>query len=488
MPQVRILLGVFFYQRMGFRRGWSDEGKGCLDTHQFSTSSVPSLSGLFYSSSEIYLVGIILVCSIPGFSQNRPQLLTSLPHIFFDLSPNLSPIIYFFIIMSTSNQSKRLYFRSIDGLRLFAAANIVMFHLEQIGGFYDLKGFPWFFRIVKGPAFHATMFFILAGFIFYFLYENKMEAFSFKRFMMARLRLLYPLHAVTSMAMIPFVIMGLDGGDVSQAGKLACSCCVHFGLLFSLVPLGVYSLNTPSWALSAFFFCYLFFAPLMRLMGSIDKRRYAAGFLVACMIPLIVWSFVYAAIDFDKELYLFFHVFAPVRFFEFVAGMALARVYRLNRDRRSMVYSFVNNPWVNNCMIVGLLPLLFWSLGLRGRERPLLSWMSYHVFVVPIYAALIYLFACGRGFLAWIMRLRLVRMLGKCSFYPYLLHIPLISWLCWGLDRWFGYTSFLHSPLNCFLFVLFLYGGSALYAERFSKSRGLRNIGRTTPLSLEQRA
>ena len=44
---------------------------------------------------------------------------------------------------------KPTYFTAIDGLRLFASINVVLFHLEKMGGFSDLPAKGLFFLIVK---------------------------------------------------------------------------------------------------------------------------------------------------------------------------------------------------------------------------------------------------------------------------------------------------------------------------------------------------
>ena len=111
--------------------------------------------------------------------------------------------------MNTEAASRKShYFSSIDGLRFFASLNIVLFHLEFMGGFNELNGSPgWFFRIIKGPTLHATFFFFLGGFIFTTKFFPALEHFNLKQFLFKRFRELYPLHLITTLLMTILFVM-----------------------------------------------------------------------------------------------------------------------------------------------------------------------------------------------------------------------------------------------------------------------------------------
>lgn len=363
--------------------------------------------------------------------------------------------------MSTSTPAKQ-YFLSIDGLRLIASANIVLFHLQAIGGLHDLGGTPaWLFRIIKGPAFHATLFFMLAGFIYTVKYAKHADSFNTGALIKGRLRDLLPLHAVTTLLMVPLTLASLANIGPAQIAKMIYSCFVHLSMLWSFVPFFTYSLNRPSWALSAFFLCYFLFGPVLRRVVVPARRRKVVLLMFLCAVPGLVWSAVFAALG-RENLYAFFHVFAPIRFFEFLLGMLLARLYYLNnaKPRRFQIQDI---PWLNDLLILSMLITIFVTLRLTSSGNAFLRFASYHVFVLPLYATLLYRLARGNGLVARLFAIPTVRNLGKCSFYPYLLHIPLISWTCWISGTCFGYRRFLHSPLNVGLFMVTLYTGSYLF-------------------------
>jgi peptidoglycan/LPS O-acetylase OafA/YrhL len=91
--------------------------------------------------------------------------------------------------------------------------------------------------------------------------------------------------------------------------------------------------------------------------------------------------------------------------------------------------------------------------------------------VLPFYFILLYVVANEQGLISAILGLSFIRNIGKSSFYPYLLHIPLISLITYICESYFGYKRFLHSPLNVTLFMLILYVLSAVYVGKFRKKR-----------------
>jgi peptidoglycan/LPS O-acetylase OafA/YrhL len=370
-------------------------------------------------------------------------------------------------------QKHQRYFNSIDGLRLIASVNIVLFHFEQIGGFTSMNGSPgWFFRIVKGPAFHASLFFILGGFIFTSKYAGHIDRFSASTFLKNRIRDLYPLHALTTVLMAPFVIFSSATVSVSLIGGIVFSLGVHLSMLWAFFPFFSYSLNTPSWALSAFFLCYLLFAPVCKFIAQIQRRTTVWIFIAGALLPSLLWGIVYTtgSSAFRHEYYLFFHIFAPVRFFEFVLGMLLCRLYTLNREQRHSS-PLLCRPYLNDTILIVCCTALFFNLKLVSGSSVLLSWLAYHLFCLPVFAVMVYCFADGTGWIVSFFAIPVVRRIGQSSFYPYLLHIPAISWTCWILKTGFGYKTFLHSPLNIMLFIVVLYGGSTFYFHTVRKRR-----------------
>lgn len=325
----------------------------------------------------------------------------------------------------------------------------------------------WLFRLIKGPAFHASIFFILGGFIFTTKFAPKVTQFSTVTFVKKRLSELYPLHLLTTLAMVMLFLVRRFGTENIDFPKLLFSVFMHLSFLWSLFPFGSYNLNTPSWALSAFFLCYLLFGPVLKWSLTLKSRKSVTVFMLLCFIPLAGWGLLFGALGNPPQLYHFFHIFAPVRFFEFLLGILLARFFILGREKEQFRFTGLRSDIV----FVLLLYLIYWTLGLQSKGQPTLSWFSYHVFLVPLFLIALYTLALEKGIIARILSFKFLRQTGRTSFYPYLLHIPLISLVTMICERCFGYKKFLHSSLNIAIFMIVLYGGSYFYVYAFRNRR-----------------
>jgi len=379
---------------------------------------------------------------------------------------------------------KPKYFSAIDGLRLLASVNVVLFHLQYIGGLHDMSGNPvWFFRLIKGPAFHASLFFILGGFIFATKFAPKMVEGSFKSrpFLKKRFAELYPLHLITTLTMAALYIIRRWGTDGIDIPKLCYSLFMHLSFLWSICPLGTLTLNTPSWALSAMFLCYLLFAPLLKWALSLKSRGSVLLWIILFITPLVAWGLLYGKIGSPEKYYQLFHGFAPIRFFEFGLGVLLARFLMLkdpNKRQRPKLALAVRCDLI----IVLVIGLIYYNLSVKGvnfwgvslpavRTTPEMKWFSYHVFMIPLYLLIIYTVSKEKGVFARILSLKFIQKLGRTSFYPYLLHIPLISIITTYCERVMGYRKFLHNPWNILVFMLLLYGCSYLYVYAVRNKR-----------------
>jgi peptidoglycan/LPS O-acetylase OafA/YrhL len=351
------------------------------------------------------------------------------------------------------NEPRKNYFASIDGLRLLASINIVLFHLERAGALDSLHGSPgWLFSIIKGPAFHASLFFILGGFIYGAKYADRERTFDWRTFFTKRLKTLYPLHAVTTLIMVLLLVFS---NAVINVPRLGFSVLVHLSGTWALWPQNAYRLNSPAWALSAFFLCYLLLGPVLHLTARLVTRKSLLLAMACAITPIALWSLLYVAID-KPQWYHFFHVFAPIRFFEFILGLLLARMYLLN-PARSAIPSFVND-----LIFLALIVCIYYNVKWEAYSSDGWKFFQYHTFMVPLYAVLVYRMVRAGGFVASFFALKPIRSIGMSSFYPYLLHIPLSSVACFIAWRVFGVDGLFHEPLPLIIFMVALYVGSAL--------------------------
>jgi peptidoglycan/LPS O-acetylase OafA/YrhL len=89
--------------------------------------------------------------------------------------------------------------------------------------------------------------------------------------------------------------------------------------------------------------------------------------------------------------------------------------------------------------------------------NPGVNYFIHHSIAVFIYGLFVLSLLSGKGFMARFFCIGIVRKVGRASFYPYLIHLPLIS-IAWGICN-------LNTPKNTLLFMLFVYTVSTLYME-----------------------
>ena len=247
-----------------------------------------------------------------------------------------------------SYKSSKGYFPAIDGLRLLASLNIVFLHLASSSAFDYAAKYTWLKPIVSGPAFSAGLFFVLAGFLFASKFSDPDRRIPVVPFMFSRIAKLYRLHFICTVLMflaLVFKFSGLHGfphsfselgtGFVQGFGHLAHpvrSLLLHLSLLWSLVPELGMKLNEPSWSLTSFFLCYAITPWFSRWLF---KQSYRTLWVLfgTLFIPGILWAIFFGTsgnlwFDGYGAKYRFFHIFAPVRIFEYLFGMVLFRLHK----------------------------------------------------------------------------------------------------------------------------------------------------------------
>jgi len=177
----------------------------------------------------------------------------------------------------------------------------------------------------------------------------------------------------------------------------------------------------------------------------------------AVFIPGIIWAVVFGCTNnlwfsgFDAK-YRFFHMFAPVRVFEYLFGMVLYRLYSEG------VFDWLKKDYVSGFAQAILLLALYGSLFLmRPGMNAGYNYFMHHSLPIFIYGMFVLSLLSGKGFLARFFCIPLVRRVGRASFYPYLIHLPIITF-AWGICN-------LNCPKNTILLLIFIYTVSTLYME-----------------------
>ena len=226
----------------------------------------------------------------------------------------------------------------LTGLRGVAAYSVLLAHASQ-------SSFPYYQDLVYNrlSAFGMSLFFVLSGFVIYYNYAEMFRRESLAsagwKFFAARFARLYPLYAVSIIIALPHVpAPAFDG---------------HPWVLLSYLTLTQSWFNTlwtvfqPAWSISTEWFLYLVFVPLLWIVrpwkpSVATLLAYCAAAALTLYLLLSVFVeplmavvreqlFVSPQISVEPIDWLAYFG-APVRVFEFVAGMLSARAYMALRD------------------------------------------------------------------------------------------------------------------------------------------------------------
>ncbi|MDI3420728.1 acyltransferase family protein [Streptomyces luteolus] len=223
---------------------------------------------------------------------------------------------------------------SLTGLRFFAAALVFCFHAslaKMLDPFADREfadGYALLFS--KAGWAGVSFFFILSGFV---LAWSARPGDTLAGFYRRRLLKIYPNHVVTWGIALLFFSATVAGPEVWLPNLL---------LVHSWVPdLDTFvSVNQPSWSLCSELLFYLLFPLLWRWVRAINGNRlwvwFGITFAGLLGTQLIIWAWVPATPRLEEwplselQWWLSYNI-PPLRLFEFVLGMLMARVLKEGR-------------------------------------------------------------------------------------------------------------------------------------------------------------
>lgn len=221
---------------------------------------------------------------------------------------------------------------ALTGLRFYAALLVFAFHISLsrffIGDAPAVEPLQFIFK--NGGWFGVTFFFILSGFV---LMWSARAGDTPGRFIWRRIAKIVPNHVVTF-----FCALAITGLGAATAGEAAANLL----LLHAWIPADTafFSINHPSWSLSAELFFYLAFPFVLPLVKRIPRPKLlliGAGLIgLITIAPLVAGVLpqgeVFGANHLESPLYgasipQIWAVYAlpPVRFLEFALGMLAAR-------------------------------------------------------------------------------------------------------------------------------------------------------------------
>ncbi|MCW3467868.1 acyltransferase family protein [Chitinophaga nivalis] len=356
------------------------------------------------------------------------------------------------------------HFYTLDAIRGVAAIIVVLYHWQlfyyagdiYVQGGYEKTQLPWYPYLAvfyTNGMVAVDLFFLLSGFIFFWLYSNKIftEKTSFRNFMGYRLTRLYPIHIVT-LLFVGFLqwIMLRNSGHFFI---IQYNDGYHFLLNLLMMQNWGFekgaSFNGPSWSVSVEVFLYVLFFIICRL--GMQRKIW----LLILLIPLGallqyytllgkgVYSFFYGALIYYLYTWLLQHnkvnTYLPaITIVTLVLWVFLFVEYK---------FSYIQSTWLHTMKEVLPDKDEKFALSTYGVFRNLF----FRTTVSPLTILALALWETKKGMIHknW-------AALGNCSYAIYLLHFPLQIIFVLITDSFGISRQVLHSPYVMLLFFLIL--------------------------------
>jgi peptidoglycan/LPS O-acetylase OafA/YrhL len=308
-------------------------------------------------------------------------------------------------------------FEALDAWRGICAVIVVVFHfVAMVPSSLERSLF------IRNGYLFVDFFFVLSGFVLCHSYRGKIAGLGdIKRFAIRRFGRVWPLHAVVlggfvaAVAWIdrlphPAVLSITPNGGAYSLDALLPSFLLLNAM--GLTPQGTVW-NGPAWSIGAEFYVYLLFAMLL----VIASRRLMRAGLVLSMAALMLGYWWAPALMNATWDYGFIRCIAS-----FFGGVVAYHVYEINGERSlaratlweagaaALVIGFVINA-SDGADAVSVLSL----------AAPL------------VFGAAVVVFAGEHGLLSLLLKARPFKALGRYSFSIYMIHMPLLVMLCYGL-------------------------------------------------------
>ena len=347
--------------------------------------------------------------------------------------------------------------RPLTSLRFFFALLVFFSHLSflttrQVGLLKSL-----YTSIFSEGTIGVSFFFILSGFILALNYEDKLrqKSVSHLHFWIARFARIYPLHLVTLLVALPYVLHSIATPPLDWLIILGA----QLSLTQSFVPLITiyYSINGPAWSICDEAFFYLLFPFLIKWLAQNWKIALSLTILFAALLGGM-------QVVPEKWQHWAFYISPFARISDFMLGIVLYRIYRKRKDPLSTTTATMAELASVILMIAAfsihsLIPLVY----------------RYSVYYWLPMSLVVYFFSFQKGLLSSMVSVKPLVWLGEISFAFYLIHLPVILYTL-VLNNAYG---FIQNDLLLILLMLSISIGLAfllhkyieLPANRFIKAR-----------------
>jgi peptidoglycan/LPS O-acetylase OafA/YrhL len=333
-----------------------------------------------------------------------------------------------------TNISKMKLRNRLDALtsfRFFAALMVFLFHVE-IFSKYQLGYIG------------VSFFFILSGFILTYNYSSKLRSLdrtNIKKFYIARLTKIYPIHLITFILAIPYYFfIPLKHDPILYIFQ----GLTNLLLIHSWIPFGNISFNGVSWSLSDEMFFYLIFPLVIIFLQKFKTRKRV---LISTLVSIyVLLLFVLLLMPINNNFAIWFAYYFPLtRSLEFGVGILLGLFFLRVVNKLSELSTLFFT--IFEIISLSLLVMTIYLSDAIPQN------LRYGTAFIPFMSLLIISFAFQKGKISKLISNKLFIYLGEISFSFYMLHNLILS-----------YIFFLWKPsINnyfligiCFLLTVFL--------------------------------
>lgn len=344
--------------------------------------------------------------------------------------------------------------KPLTSLRFLFAIMVFTCHLRFIVK-GDSKILLYFFNTVFREGFiGVSFFFMLSGFIISYSYYEKIRKHetSKKQFIVARIARIYPLHILTLIASLSFVIKAfLSGNMTGWFLKLFANTTLTQS--FYTTSDFYFSFNQLSWSVSNELFFYLLFPFLVfvysKLTNVQNSFKVALIAILLAIVPILM--FVLKNIDEHRV----FFIFPPVRLVDFMIGNLLYFLFAEIKKRKWNI----NFNFMELCAcIIFILFFIF-----HNRVPEVYRFSVYYW--LPI-SMVILVFAFQGGKISEVLSNNNCVLLGEISFGFYMFHLLVLNYFYFFNVRIFNIEDSLAIALIIFTVTLIVSYLSYFFVEK----------------------
>ena len=307
-------------------------------------------------------------------------------------------------------------FETLDSWRGICAVVVVIYHFSFLVNAEMLHN-----RLLSNAYLFVDFFFVLSGFVVCHAYRDKLASGrQFGGFLLRRIGRLWPLHLAILFGLMVAMTVINAGGFYPDSFTIEAdrgNYSLHALLLNALLlnSMGFYGMswNGPAWSIGAEFYTYVLFA-IVTL--SVGRRLLPAALIISltAMVGILLFapSFMNSTADFGL-------VRCIAGFF---MGVVAYHAHDWLRDK-SLPLATVSE------IVVILLSGLFIASAGQGPDE-----VGATSVLAPVaFSAAILVFAREKGLLSKALQIRPLRALGVWSYSIYLIHMPLLVLLGYGI-------------------------------------------------------